>query len=101
MSHGGQLTVRTATMAHGGDLFNRHGDRRGRPTASKMFEAFFSTKRRLGLGLPTTQKIIGGHGGRIGWKASWGAARSSLWSCDSGARLGRQCLTEVNVESLR
>ena len=35
-------------------------------TASKMFEAFFSTKPGgSGLGLPTTQKIIDGHHGRI------------------------------------
>ncbi|MCI0492414.1 MAG: ATP-binding protein, partial [Planctomycetes bacterium] len=35
-------------------------------TASEMFQAFFSTKPGgSGLGLPTTQKIIAGHGGRI------------------------------------
>ena len=35
-------------------------------TASQMFEAFFSTKPGgSGLGLPTTQKIIDAHGGRI------------------------------------
>jgi signal transduction histidine kinase len=35
-------------------------------TQSKVFDAFFSRKRGgSGLGLPTTRKIIEGHGGRI------------------------------------
>jgi signal transduction histidine kinase len=35
-------------------------------TLSKMFEAFFSTKPNgSGLGLPTTEKIVAAHGGRI------------------------------------
>jgi signal transduction histidine kinase len=35
-------------------------------TLSRMFEAFFSTKPNgSGLGLPTTEKIVAAHGGRI------------------------------------
>ena len=35
-------------------------------TRAKVFEAFFSTKRGgSGLGLPTTRRIIEGHGGQI------------------------------------
>ncbi len=67
MPNGGQLIVRTA--ADGGtvsiyliDTGTGMDDR----TASRMFEAFYSTKPGgSGLGLPTTQKIIEGHGGRI------------------------------------
>jgi signal transduction histidine kinase len=67
MPEGGMLTVRT--VSHGNtveihliDTGCGMDDR----TASKMFEAFFSTKPGgSGLGLPTTQKIIAGHHGRI------------------------------------
>ncbi len=67
MPHGGQLVVRTATR---GDTVAIYlidtGCGMDDRTASKMFEAFFSTKPGgSGLGLPTTQKIIAGHGGRI------------------------------------
>jgi signal transduction histidine kinase len=42
-------------------------------TASRMFEAFYSTKPGgSGLGLPTTQKIIDAHGGRIGVQSEVG-----------------------------
>lgn len=67
MPDGGQLVVRT--IAEGGtvavhliDTGCGMDDR----TLSKMFEAFFSTKPNgSGLGLPTTEKIIAAHGGRI------------------------------------
>lgn len=67
MPDGGQLVVRTSSEGDHVAIYlidTGHGmdDR----TASKMFEAFFSTKPGgSGLGLPTTQKIIAGHGGRI------------------------------------
>jgi two-component system, NtrC family, sensor histidine kinase HydH len=67
MPDGGQLVVRTAT--HGDNVaiyLIDTGCGMDDRTASKMFEAFFSTKPGgSGLGLPTTQKIIAGHGGRI------------------------------------
>ena len=67
MPDGGQLVVRTAAerslvvvyLIDTGIGMDDH-------TASQMFEAFFSTKPGgSGLGLPTTQKIIAAHGGRI------------------------------------
>jgi signal transduction histidine kinase len=67
MPDGGQLMVRTAAQGDNVaitliDTGCGMDDR----TASKMFEAFFSTKPGgSGLGLPTTQKIIDAHGGRI------------------------------------
>jgi signal transduction histidine kinase len=67
MPEGGQLVVRTSE--EGGtvainliDTGCGMDDR----TLSKMFEAFFSTKPNgSGLGLPTTEKIVAAHGGRI------------------------------------
>src|SRR5262245_27748352 len=67
MADGGQLMIRTAAE---GDTVAitlvDTGIGMDERTASKMFEAFFSTKPGgSGLGLPTTQKIIDAHGGRI------------------------------------
>jgi signal transduction histidine kinase len=67
MPEGGQLIVRTASQ---GDTVAMYlidtGCGMDERTASRMFEAFFSTKPGgSGLGLPTTQKIIAGLGGRI------------------------------------
>ena len=67
MPDGGQLMVRTAAQgATVAIIIIDTGCGMDEHTASKMFEAFFSTKPGgSGLGLPTTQKIIDGHGGRI------------------------------------
>jgi signal transduction histidine kinase len=67
MPDGGQLVVRTAARGDYAAIYLIDtGCGMDDRTASKMFEAFFSTKPGgSGLGLPTTQKIIGGHGGRI------------------------------------
>ena len=67
MPDGGQLVVRTA--AEGGTVAVHlidTGCGMDDVTLSKMFEAFYSTKPNgSGLGLPTTEKIIAAHGGRI------------------------------------
>ena len=67
MPEGGQLVVRTA--AEGGIVAVHlidSGCGMDDITLSKMFEAFYSTKPNgSGLGLPTTEKIIAAHGGRI------------------------------------
>lgn len=67
MPSGGQLVVRTAaTNGSVGLYLIDTGCGMDDRTAAQMFEAFFSTKPGgSGLGLPTTAKIIDGHGGRI------------------------------------
>jgi signal transduction histidine kinase len=68
MANGGQFVVRTA--AERGTVvvyLIDTGCGMDEQTASMMFEPFFTTKPSgSGLGLPTTQKIIEAHGGRIG-----------------------------------
>jgi len=67
MPDGGQLVVRTYGTADGValDLIDT-GCGMDEATRAKIFETFFSTKRGgSGLGLPTTRKIIEGHGGQI------------------------------------
>ncbi|MFO0788296.1 MAG: ATP-binding protein [Pirellulales bacterium] len=74
MPEGGQLMVRTAAernvvVIYLVDTGVGMDDR----TASRMFEAFYSTKPGgSGLGLPTTQKIIAAHGGAIGVQSEVG-----------------------------
>ncbi len=67
MPDGGQLVVRTAAQGDTVALYLIDtGCGMDENTMSRMFEAFFSTKPSgSGLGLPTTEKIIGAHGGRI------------------------------------
>lgn len=67
MPQGGQLVVRTYGTADGValDLIDT-GSGMDEQTRAKVFDAFFSTKRGgSGLGLPTTRKIIEGHGGAM------------------------------------
>jgi signal transduction histidine kinase len=74
MPDGGQLVVRT--VAEGGMAVVQLIDTGvgiDDKTASRRFEAFYSTKPGgSGLGLPTTQKIIAAHGGRIGVQSEVG-----------------------------
>jgi signal transduction histidine kinase len=67
MPDGGQLIARTRLTRTGValDLIDT-GCGMDERTAVRMFEAFYSTKNGgSGLGLPTAQKIIEAHGGRI------------------------------------
>jgi two-component system, NtrC family, sensor histidine kinase HydH len=67
MPQGGQLVVRTYGTANGValDLIDT-GCGMDIETQAKIFQTFYSTKRGgSGLGLPTTRKIIEGHGGQI------------------------------------
>jgi signal transduction histidine kinase len=90
MPEGGQLVVRTAAendavaiyLIDNGVGMNEH-------TAAKMFEAFFSTKPGgSGLGLPTTQKIIAGHGGRITVQSELGRGTQITIELPLPARIG-------------
>jgi len=67
MPDGGQLTMRTrlTPLGVGIDLIDT-GCGMDERVASRIFEAFYSTKPGgSGLGLPTARKIIEAHGGRI------------------------------------
>jgi two-component system, NtrC family, sensor histidine kinase HydH len=67
MPNGGQLVVRTSPSYDGVllDLIDT-GCGMDAATQSRIFEAFYSTKRGgSGLGLPTAKKIVEAHGGQI------------------------------------
>ncbi len=74
MPDGGQLVVRTYGTPDGValDLIDT-GCGMDADTQSKVFNTFFSMKSGgSGLGLPTTRKIIEGHGGRISLQSEVG-----------------------------
>ncbi len=74
MPSGGQLLVRTRMTRSGValDLIDT-GCGMDNQTAMLMFDAFYSTKNQgSGLGLPTAQKIIEAHGGRISVESELG-----------------------------
>lgn len=74
MPHGGQLVVRTRAAANAVaiDLID-NGDGMDDATKEKLFDAFYSSKRGgSGLGLPTTRKIVEGHGGLIAMQSEIG-----------------------------
>ena len=74
MPEGGQLMIRTASERDKAVVYLIDtGCGMDARTASRMFEAFFTTKPSgSGLGLPTTQKIVDAHGGRIGVQSEVG-----------------------------
>lgn len=67
MPDGGQIVVQTRGLGDRAAVYlTDTGVGMDDATASKMFEAFFSTKSGgSGLGLPTTAKLIEAHGGTI------------------------------------
>ena len=74
MPRGGQLVVRTRGVANAVaiDLID-NGLGMDDTTKEQLFDAFFSSKRGgSGLGLPTTRKIIEGHGGLIALQSEVG-----------------------------
>ena len=74
MPGGGQLVVRTRAAANAVaiDLID-NGEGMNDEIKEKLFDAFFSNKRGgSGLGLPTTRKIIEGHGGLIALQSEIG-----------------------------
>jgi signal transduction histidine kinase len=89
MPDGGQLIVRTAAKGDTVALYLIDtGCGMDERTASRMFEAFFSTKPGgSGLGLPTTQKIIAGLGGRISVQSEVGRGTQFTVELPAPARL--------------
>jgi signal transduction histidine kinase len=90
MPEGGQLVVRTVAQHDSVAVFLIDtGVGMDEHTASQMFEAFFSTKPNgSGLGLPTTQKIIAAHGGRILVQSELGRGTQITVELPLPARLG-------------
>ncbi len=89
MPDGGQLVVRTSATFDGVvlDLIDTGCGMDG-PTLAKIFDAFFSTKKSgSGLGLPTTRKIIEGHGGQISVQSEPGKGTQFTIKLPAPARL--------------
>ncbi len=89
MPDGGQLVVRTFETADGVALrLIDTGCGMDEDTRSRIFKAFFSTKRGgSGLGLPSTRKIIEAHGGDISVQSEPGHGTQFTVKLPTPARL--------------
>lgn len=97
MPDGGQLIARTRMTRTGValDLIDT-GCGMDEKTAVKMFEAFYSTKSGgSGLGLPTAQKIIEAHGGRISVHSEKGRGTQFTLEFPTPARIEGQAWREA------
>jgi len=92
MPDGGELVVRTSEVGGNVALYLIDtGCGMDERTASRMFDAFFSTKPGgSGLGLPTTAKIIESHGGRITVQSGIGRGTQFTVELPVPARLDQQ-----------
>lgn len=96
MPDGGQFVARTRMTRSGValDLIDT-GCGMDERTAVKMFEAFYSTKSGgSGLGLPTAQKIIEAHGGRISVHSEAGRGTQFTLEFPTPARIEGQAWRE-------
>ena len=96
MPGGGQFVARTRMTRTGValDLIDT-GCGMDERTAVKMFEAFYSTKSGgSGLGLPTAQKIIEAHGGRISVHSEAGRGTQFTLEFPTPARIEGQAWRE-------
>ncbi len=89
MPTGGQLIVRTELQGERVAIYLIDtGCGMDEKTASQMFETFYSTKPGgSGLGLPTTHKIIEGHGGRISVQSEVGRGTQFVVELPSSAQI--------------
>ncbi|MBN1855150.1 MAG: sensor histidine kinase [Pirellulales bacterium] len=90
MPDGGELLVRTVSKSDKVAIYLIDtGCGMDDRTAARMFEAFYSTKPGgSGLGLPTTQKIIAGHGGRISVQSEVGHGTQFVIELPALTRIG-------------
>jgi signal transduction histidine kinase len=91
MPAGGQIVVQTRALGDRAAVYlTDTGVGMDDATASKMFEAFFSTKPGgSGLGLPTTMKIIEAHGGAISVQSELGRGTRFAIELPAVARLAK------------
>ncbi len=91
MPDGGQLIVQTRGLGDRAAVYlTDTGVGMDDATASKMFEAFYSTKPGgSGLGLPTTAKLIEAHGGTITVQSELGRGTRFTIELPVVARLGK------------
>lgn len=91
MPDGGQIVVQTRGMGDRVAIYlTDTGAGMDNATASRMFEAFFSTKPGgSGLGLPTTAKLIEAHGGTITVESELGRGTRFTIELPAVPRLGK------------